>query len=254
MKNALILISLLIVNLGFSQSSDDVDCYKISHLDFFGLEDLETEIRWPESETEGLKKLVRKEQARDSTVRTNFVVPMIMYQLQKLHPNCVDRVDTNYIDRLVELYLVVRQLDQELMTIQTISEQIDFVRDDFYELLKDDLNLIKMSFTFDDGPFYGIDTDEKGTLVESLATNFGSLDISSIDGQSVLSAMTKNGEQIWSKIITGLQGRSLGEIDHSEFWLTETSLATTIHLYAEGEALTVYVKNDGRFMYYFHSW
>lgn len=254
MKNALILIALLIVNLSFSQSSDDVDCYKISHLDFFGLENLETEIRWPESEIKGIRELSLKKQKEDASSTLNFIVPAIVYQLQEMHPNCVEKVDTEYLERLIDLYFVLRGLDQTPLKKRSISEQIDTIRDDFYELLKDDLNLIKMSFTLDDGPFYGIDTEEKGTLDESLETNFGSLDISSIDGQPVLTAMNKNGEQIWSKIITGLQGRSLGEIDHSEFLLTETSLATTIHLYAEGEALTLYVKNDGRFMYYFHSW
>lgn len=254
MKISISLIVLCFVNLSFCQSSDDAKCYEINHLDFFGLTNLEQAIHWSESETDGLKKLVLKKQEEDPSNTLNFTIPAIVYQLQEMHPNCVEDVDTDYLNRLIDLYFFTRNLDESTIKNYSISEQIDVIRDDFYALLKDDLNLIKMSFILDDGPFYGIDTDEKGTLVESLPTNFGSLDISNIDGKSVLTATNKTGEPIWSKILTGLSEQTFGEIDHSEDWINETSLATRIYLYAAGEALTLYVKNDGRFMYYFHSW
>jgi hypothetical protein len=111
-----------------------------------------------------------------------------------------------------------------------------------------------MSFVLDDGPFQGVDVEGRGTSQKSIEASFGELIISEVEQEGILTALDENGEVIWRKEITGLDERSLGEITTAIHPVRETSLATIFNLYASGERLTVYVKNDGRFMYYYHSW
>jgi hypothetical protein len=252
MKNLITILALILVKIAFGQQSKE-PCYEVSHLDFFGLEGIEL-TKWPESETDGLKELTRKEQMKDSSMNVNFIVPMIVYQLQEFHPNCVQPIDSNYLYKIIDVYCTIRQFDQDTFTQKPLITQIDLVRNDFLKLIKEDQNLIKMNFTIDDGPFYGIDTENEGAIVKTVETSFGKLLISSYEGKSVLTTKDKNGGVIWRKIMTGLMDITFDEINISDNYLNETSLATMVYLFAAGEQLTLYIKNDGRFMYYYHSW
>jgi hypothetical protein len=110
--------------------------------------------------------------------------------------------------------------------------------------------------TFDDGPFYGINYDEKFELkpIKTQETAFGTLIISKVDDKTILTSKDKNGNVIWQKSITGLYDRNLTGLYFTKNPLEYNSVATVVHMYSEGERFTLYLKKDGSFMHYFHSW
>jgi hypothetical protein len=248
-----ILTFLVITSSVHGQITTNDACYEIRHLDFFGLENIEFP-KWSYSEIGKINSRVRKDQEKDSTHVLEFTIPLLVYQLQEFHPKCVKDADTSYLSAVIDMYWLIRQIDSVVFSGSSMTDKIDFIRDDFYELVKEDQNLIDMSFTFDDGPFHGIDCDSSEIATDILETKFGSIEISELNGVGVLTARSQDHGVIWRKQITGLQGSKLGEISLQTYPMRETSLATIFHFYASGERLTLYVKNDGRFMYYFHSW
>lgn len=75
-----------------------------------------------------------------------------------------------------------------------------------------------------------------------------------VDKKTILTSKNKDGIVIWKKSITGLSDRNLSELHFTENPMEYNSVATIAHMYSEGERFTLYLKNDGSFMYYFHSW
>ena len=138
----------------------------------------------------------------------------------------------------------------------SIEEKIDFIRTDFYKQVEDINYLPKMTMTFDDGPFYGVPFEEPSVLrtIEMKETNFGFLTVSKVDDKMILTSENKNKKIIWQKIITGRSNRKLTELKFSNKPIEYNSVATVIHMSSEGERFTLYLKKDGSFMYYFHSW
>lgn len=254
MKNRILTILFLALNLTlFGQESKG--CYEIKYLDFFGLDKMEI-IKWPESELDGLLKMDFAKDRGQSEIKTNFIIPMIVYQLKEYHPNCNKNIDTNYFNKISEIYLKVREIDSSEFVKKSIDEKIDFLRDDFYSQVENVDYLPKMTATFDDGPFYGVDYNEESELkpIKTQKTEFGTLVVSKANDKTILTSNDNNGNIIWRKAITGLSDRDLTELHFTENPMEYNSVATVVHMYSEGERFTLYLKSDGSFMYYFHSW
>lgn len=254
MRNRILTILFLAINLTlFGQ--DSKDCYEIKYLDFFGLDEMEI-IKWPESELDGLSKMDFAKDRGQSEIKTNFIIPMIVYQLKEYHPNCNKEIDTSYFYKISEIYLKIREIDSTEFQQKSISEKIDFIRTDFYSQVQNVDYLPKMTATFDDGPFYGVDYKMETKLkpTKTQQTEFGTLTVSKADDKTILASKDKNGNIIWQKAITGLSDRNLTELHFTENPMEYNSVATVVHMYSEGERFTLYLKNDGSFMYYFHSW
>ena len=256
MKIRILTILFLTLNLTlFGQKPESKECYEIKHLDFFGLDQMEI-IKWPQSELDGLLKMDFEKDRGQSEIKTNFIIPMIVYQLKEYHPNCSKEIDTSYFNKISEIYLKIREIDSTEFLKNSIAEKIDFLRADFYSQVENVEYLPKMTTTFDDGPFYGVDYKEESELkpTKTQKTGFGTLVVSKVDDKTILTSKNKNGEIIWQKAITGLSDRNLTELHFTENPMEYNSVATVAHMYSEGERFTLYLKSDGNFMYYFHSW
>ncbi|NRA93521.1 MAG: hypothetical protein HRU26_12730 [Psychroserpens sp.] len=256
MRIIIFILLILSVNLTvFGQISDSKDCYEIKYLDFFGLDQMEI-IKWPQSELDGLMKMDFAKSRGLSEIKTNFIIPMIVYQLKEYHPNCNKEIDTTYFSAISGLYLKIREIDSSKLLNKSISEKIDFIRTDFYFQVENLDYLPRMTVTFDDGPFYGIDFESESKLIpiETQETEFGTLSVSKVNDKTILTSKNKSGNVIWRKTITGLSDRNLTELHFTENPLEHNSVATVVNMYSEGERFTLYLKSDGRFMYYFHSW
>lgn len=252
---SIILIIITSIQISIGQNPAEDSCFSVKYLDFFGLDKVET-VKWPQSEIDGLLNMDFESQFKDSEIRTNFIVPMIVYQLKDYHPNCIKEIDTTYFNNITNLYLKIRKIESQNFAGNSIENKINAIRDDFYSQVEDVKYLPQMTMTFDDGPFYGVDdtSTTKLELVESQKTKFGILSVFKIDGKSVLKSQDKEGKMIWQKSITGLSNRSLTELHFAENAMEYNSVATIANMYSEGERFTLYLKEDGRFMYYFHSW
>lgn len=256
MKIHFLTIIFLVINLtSFGQETDSEDCYEIKYLDFFGLQNEEA-VKWSNSELSGLLKMDFEKDRNGSTIRTNFIIPLITYQLKEYHPNCSIEIDTTYFNKISKLYLKIRDIDFTKLLNKTIAEKIDFMRTDFYSQVENVDCLPKMTMTFDDGPFYGVEFEQESELkpIKSQETKFGTLSVSKVEDKTILTSKNKNGEIVWQKSITGLSDRNLTELHFTENPMEYNSVATVAHMYSEGERFTLYLKNDGNFMYYFHSW
>ena len=251
----LTLIFLALNLTSFGQEIESKDCYEIKYLDFFGLENADI-VKWPESELNGLLSIDFEEDRNGSSIKTNFIIPVIIYQLKNYHPNCNSEIDTAYFDQISNLYFKIRDIDATNLSDKSVAEKIDYMRTDFYSQVENVDYLPKMTMTFDDGPFYGIDLKQESELkpIKSQETDFGFLTVSKIDDKTVLTSKKKNGNIIWQKSITGLSGRNLSELHFTENPMEYNSVATVAHMYSEEERFTLYMKKDGSFMYYFHSW
>ena len=256
MKIRILTLIFLKINLALlSQNTNSKICYEIKYLDFFGLENEEV-VKWSKSELNGLMKLDFEKDRNGSPIRTNFIIPLIAYQLKEYHPNCKTHIDSIYFDKISELYLKIRDINSAKLLNMSIAEKIDFIRADFYSQVENVNYLPKMIITFDDGPFYGVDFNQEPELkpLKTQETKFGTLVVSKADDKTILASKDKRGNIIWQKAITGLLGRNLTELHFTDSPIEYNSVATVVHMNSEGERFTLYLKSDGSFMYYFHSW
>lgn len=256
MKFRILTIILLTINLtSIGQNIELKNCYEIKYLDFFGLENEEI-VKWPESEISELLAMDFEKDRFDSTIKTSFIIPLIVYQLKEYHPKCNSEIDTTYFNQISELYFKIRHIDIIKISDKSIAEKIDFMRTDFYKQVENEKYLPKMTMTFDDGPFYGVKYEQKPELkpIKTQETNFGLLSVSKDNDKTILTSKDKYGKVIWQKSISGLSDRNLTELHFTENPMEYNSVATIAQMYSEGERFTLYLKKDGSFMYYFHSW
>lgn len=227
-------------------------CFEIKYLDFFGLDKIDRP-DWSDKELSELLEMNYAEKFEN----TRFFIPMLVRYLQDFHPNCNKSIDEIRFNKLVDLYFKVRLKDGSAIQNKSVEEKLNYIRDDFYNLVKDDKSLPQMQFTFDDGPLYGETAQVSPTTkpLESISTDFGKLSILEANNHIFIVATDKNDKPIWSRIMKGANpDRDLQNLKFDKTPMTKTSLATIVGFYSEGERLSLYLKPNGEFMYYYHSW
>lgn len=230
----------------------DKNCFEVKYFDFFGLDD-KIKINWSDNE---LSELLNTNYSQNEN-NTSFFIPLIVFQLKDFHPNCDKSIDTERFNKLVSLYFKVRQKDVLILENKAIAEQLNFIRKDYYSQLEDERLLPYMRYTMDDGPLYGEipKTVPKTKPLELISTDFGKLTIIKTNNRIFLTATDKANKRIWSRIMKGANtDRYLENLKFDKNSVEKTSLATIVHFYSEGERLNLYLKPNGNFMYYFHSW
>ncbi|MCY7345227.1 MAG: hypothetical protein LH614_03320 [Pyrinomonadaceae bacterium] len=213
----------------------------------------EDKIHWSDAELNELLKMNRSQDENE----TSFLIPPIVFQLKGFHPNCTKPIDAERFDKLISLYLKVRHKDVSSLENKTLAEKLIFIREDYYNQLQDERLLPHMRYTMDDGPLYGEipKSIPESKLSESISTDFGKLSIVTANNQIFLTATDKKNKTIWSRIMKGANpDRKLKNLNFDESPVEKTSLSIIIHFYSEGERLNLYLKLDGKFMYYYHSW
>lgn len=231
------------------------DCFEIKHLDFFGVENLDT-IKWPPSELDQLLKTDFVKDEKEKKRRTNFLIPFIVLQIKDYHPSCSNNSDTATFRKLKELYFKIRQQDVSAINIKPLSTQLEIIRQDFYTQVQNDSLLPFMGYTLDDGPFYGQLSKyiPDCTKSKSYKTDFGTLYITKHSEKLFLTVVNNERKHLWTRIMTGNSDRYLSEISFSEKDILKTSLGYQLRMFSEGESLNLYLKCNGDFRYYFHSW
>lgn len=254
MKHLTLTILTLFI-LAFNAQAQNKDCFEVKYLDFFGIADFDT-IKWPDSQLDPLLRMYFSTNEKVKKHKTNFLIPMIVLQLKGFYPACAPLHDSTQYGKLVQLYFNVRQQDKSVLNAKTLTQQLEFIRQDFYDQVLNDTLLPFMLYTLDDGPLFGqisgdIPKLDGGKFVE---TDFGKLTIVKSEGKVFLIATNENQEVIWTRIMTGTHNRILENLYFNENPVDKTSRAYIISMRAEGERLTLYLKLDGDFMYYYHSW
>jgi len=249
-----LLFSLLILTVtSFGQTK--TNCFEIKYLDFFGLESMDT-MKFPVSELDQLLITDLAQDEKEKARKTNFLIPLVVMQLKEYYPTCSTNIDTSTFRKLKQLYFKIRQSDASIINDKPVSKQLEYIRQDFYNQVQNDSLLPFMNFTLDDGPFYGqhskyIPNYKKGAAYR---TDFGTLFITKYSSKIFVTVINKKGKHLWTRIMTGNSNRQLTEINLSKENIKTTSLGYTISMSSEGEALTLYLKINGDFRYYYHSW
>ena len=252
-RPSLLYFLLLLTVTSFGQTK--TNCFEIKHLDFFGLESLDT-MKFPASELDQLLITDLAKTEKEKAIKTNFLIPFVVMQLKDYYPTCSTNIDTSTFRKLKQLYFKIRQSDISIINDKPISKQLEYIRQDFYNQVQNDSLLPFMNYTLDDGPFYGqlskyIPNYKKG---KAYTTEFGTLFITKYSSKIFVTVINKQGKHLWTRIMTGNSNRQLTEINLSKENILTTSLGYTIRMFSEGEALTLYLKSNGDFRYYFHSW
>ncbi|TDO29232.1 hypothetical protein [Sediminibacterium goheungense] len=230
-------------------------CFEIKHLEFFDIQQTDT-IQWPVSE---IDQLLSTDFTKDITgihPKTNFLIPFIVYQLKNYHPSCATQTDTVRFRKLKELYCKIRQQDVSALNSQPIITQLETIRADYDAQVQTDSLLPYMMYTIDDGPFYGtipttIPDYKKGS---SYTTPFGTLYITKHTEKIFVTVLNTKDQHLWTRMMTVNGNRPLTELEFSGKDIFTSSLGYALRMVAEREALTLFLKADGGFRYYYHSW
>lgn len=254
MHKILLFFSIIFYSSAISAQSP-TSCFEIKHLDFFGIEETDT-IQWSITE---INQLLAEEFTKEVTgvhPKTNFLIPFIVYQLKGYHPFCTTQTDTVRFRKLKDLYYKIRQQDVSMLHNQPITTQLETIRADYYTQVQTDSLLPYMMYTIDDGPFYGavpatIPDYKKGS---SYTTPFGTLYITKHTEKIFVSVVNTQGTHLWTRMMTVNNNRPLTDLEFSGKDIFTSSLGYTLRMWAEREALTLFLKADGGFRYYYHSW
>ena len=254
MKQTTLFILTLFI-LTFDCKAHNNDCIEVKYLDFFGIADFDT-IKWPDNELNQLLKRDFTKNEKDKELKTNFLIPMIVLQLKGFHPTCEKLSDTTQYSKLIQLYFNIRQKDKSVINGKTLPQQLEFIRQDYYDQVLNDTLLPFMNYTLDDGPLFGqlskyIPKLDNGKYIE---TDFGKLTIVKSNEKIHLIATDNKQRVMWTRVMTGTSERVLTDLHFGENPVFKTSRAYIIAMSSEGERLTLYLKLDGNFMYYYHSW
>ncbi len=255
MKIKFLIFFICICSFAAAQPKKTDSCFQINFLDFFELDDMDDFI-WPPDQLDGLLAMDFSDTEKGKNVKTNFLIPFIMLQLKQYHPQCKGKADTAAFEKLKQIYFKIREQDISILTGKTITGQLEIIRNDFYEQVLNDSLLPYMSFTLDDGPFYGKIPDKipdykKG---KEYPTDFGKFFITNINDSVFITVENKGGKHLWTRLLTRNQERAMGHVGFNGNEIYKNSLGYKMRLYAEGEVLKLYLKPDGSFRCYFHSW
>jgi hypothetical protein len=231
---------------------NNADCFEVKHLDFFGLDKVAHV--WPDDEIDELLNLEDKQPEH----RTSFLIPMIVKQLAEYHPCIKKRTDFERYNKLIALYLKIRRGEPSaLRSMSFFDSQLDMIRNDFYKQVNDDELLLEMIYSMDDGPLTGEDAKvfPKNGKASVAVTRFGNIKLSQGNERIYVGAFDKNNQPMWIRILKGtMPERYLKNLHQGKIELNEFEIASIITIFADGESLKIYVRPNGRFMFYTHSW
>ncbi len=255
MKKIIILLVSIFYPVLTSNAQETSDCFQIKYLDFFGLEETSFLKLNASNADKLLTSDLQKKDIGEPVVKMNFFIPVIISQLKDYHPLCSRNADTTLYKLLTQLYFKIRKADITVLKNKTLSEQLEFLRDDFYLLVQNDSILASMMFTLDDGPFYGVSSDcVPSQDNEVFLTDFGELIICTKGQGNDISLVSKDDKILWAKKMVGNNNQLLQNISFEKEKISRTSLGYTLQMMANGERLTLFLKNDGSFRFYFRSW
>ena len=252
MKKSIILTFVFFTLFLFSQKKS---CYEIKYLDFFGanIEEIKN-IKWTGKEFDSL--FVNGDFNKAFKSQTNFYIPFLISQIKDFYPKCKLEKDSARFENLVLLYYKMRKIEPPIIKFNKRKKIINFIKKDFYNMVKNDTLLPKMIMTFDDGPFYGIKVQSQNNskIIQKTEVIFGKILLKKTEGEIVLETYNKNNRLIEAKKINGLNNLNLNDLIIEEKSMIVNSLGITIFGYSQNEKVTLYFSKKGRLKFYFHSW
>ena len=249
-KGCSVFLGLWFVFGSVSASAQTRDCFEIRGLEFFVAKELQN-TKWSENELEALLTTGKRE------IDSSWMVPVILMQLRAYYPNCHSLTPDTRLGLLLRLHASIRP-DLRLTNLPT-EKKIEAIREDFYTQVNNDKLIRTLIYTMDDGPLYGRVASfrqRKGdapTLAQSFA--FGKVRVDNLRNKVQVTGIDLNGKVLWSRILKGLNPeRFLRKASDHGTQVVVSEFIISYRFYVDGERLTIYMRPDGRFLYYNHSW
>lgn len=251
MRLTLFFLGIITLSLTFSARAQSEGCIKFKYFDFFVPGDA-SEIRWPAAT---INRLIGRHANGDGA---DWLVPLIISQLAHYRPGCgSDEVDARF-ELLLRLYSVVRRNSVLVPPAVPLPKNLVLIRSDFYSLLQDDRSFHHLILSWDDGPLLGEPTPTRGIrpiALKEVPTVFGKLRFANTSSTATVTAFDRTGKSLWSRILRGTYPqRRLKALSLETLQLEQTDFIVMATVYVDGEKLTLYVRPNGRFLYYNHSW
>lgn len=226
-------------------------CVKLDNYQFF----VPDEIGEPGWTEETLTTLIEREDGKDPT---SWMVPVIVRELTEYAPACGARPVDKKFDLLIKLFSAIRRDKRLTSNVITVAKQVRLIRDDFQRQINNDRLFPYLILTFDDGPFSGEIVragSERGGISKDVAASFGKLRFSNANDRVIVTAFDKRRKPIWSRILNRTNpDRYLRAARLDMLTVQRTKFVVVATTSVDGERLNVYVRPNGRFMYYTHSW
>ncbi|MDM7921348.1 MAG: hypothetical protein QUS14_03530 [Pyrinomonadaceae bacterium] len=225
-------------------------CPTPKHSDLFGLEGLE--LNWPIEQIRELRESTKKRPENP----TLFFAPAIVKGLYAYHSACSKRSDFVRFKELIDLYAAIFGREPKDFAADTADAQIDLLARHLDRLVNDDRALPKLIYTMDDGPLYGtvVNRFPKASKMTDVPAKFGSLKIAEYDSKIYVGAFDKGGKELWVRVLKRAHSeQDLRSYASEKLGLEEFGAVSILTMIADGERLRLFVRPDGRFVFYLHS-
>lgn len=190
----------------------------------------------------------------------NFFAPMIIKEIRDFHQD--SEISAKEKSILIELSKALGKIwnDETLEITENKSKNeiciiTNSIINKYHKLSEDDSQFYKMIFTMDDGPFYGIDTNEEFKKINEITFDQFKLIQRGNESENTLEIIDENGNLKWRKIIARSDDYKIQSLSFpKEAVKVKNELGYKLALLGDGELIQLYLKKNGDFRLFFHSW
>jgi len=136
-----------------------------------------------------------------------------------------------------------------------VCKKINLIIDKYHQLSEDDSEFYKMIYTLDDGPFFGIDTESELDKIKEISIGENRLILRGNGAENTLEILNKSSELLWRKIIAQSESYKIERLDFAGHPVrVDNELGYKVALIGNGELIHLYLRKNGSFRLFFHSW
>ena len=189
-----------------------------------------------------------------------FFVPMVINGIREIYlDNDVDESELSFLVEFSGMLSVLWDDSSILISIEDsgaeVCKNVNSIVDYYHKSSEDDDEFYKMIFTLDDGPFYGEDVEYELEKIDEVMIDTYKLILRSNGVLNTLELLTEKGQVKWRKLIersADYRIETVKFIDNPV--MVSNNLGYKIGMYGDGELLHFYLRKNGDFRLFFHSW
>ena len=136
-----------------------------------------------------------------------------------------------------------------------ICKKTNLIIDKYHQLSEDDSEFYKLILTMDEGPFWGLDMNTELEQISEVLVDDYVLIIRGNESEKTLELVDKDGELKWRKIMARSSNYKFERLKFAVNPIrVKDDLGYKIALSGDGELIQLYLRKNGGFRLFFHSW
>lgn len=196
----------------------------------------------------------------DNLENAHFFIPMLLKEIGGIYSD--ELLETEERELIIEFSKVIGRIwkdetiiIQEGETETQVCAKVSATIDKYHQLSMDDKGFYRMIFTMDDGPFFGIDTEVELERIKEVSFDDKKLILRGREDENTLEVITKSGTLIWRKFMARSKEYKFRRLDFADDPIrVKNEMGYKVALYGDGELIQLYLKRNGEFRLFFHSW